>query len=437
MVVGIVIAVMWIGSGLPVDHRIVVVFSLLLAATILLLNTFFGFYDRIHSHTVHQTRARAVLAVHLALPIAYGLYSLLPLGKPNLQFFELTGMGAATGMLLNRMRSYHAPPVKTSISRVLIFGAGPRAKDTWEILKKTDRTVLSIGFYPSPHDTSVEVPANSLLPTSKSLRDTALALEADEIVVAVEERRGGAMPLRELLDCKLYGIKVLDLATHFEQTLGQIRLDSLKASFFIFGDGFRQNALRNFVKTVFDICGAIALLLISFPFMIVTAILIVAESGFPIFYSQERIGLGGKPFKITKFRSMRTDAEKDGKPRWATKSDDRVTRVGRLIRKTRIDELPQLFAVLKGNMSLVGPRPERQFFVDQLAQQVPFYAVRHSVKPGVTGWAQVRFHYGASMEDAAQKLQFDLYYVKNHTFFLDVVILLETVGVVLSAKGAQ
>ena len=171
--------------------------------------------------------------------------------------------------------------------------------------------------------------------------------------------------------------------------------------------------------------------------MLLTIILIAIESGFPIFYRQERVGMNGRLFNVIKFRSMRTDAEKDGKPRWATGNDSRVTRVGRFIRKTRIDELPQLVNVLKGDMSMVGPRPERPFFVDQLTREIPFYAVRHSVKPGVTGWAQVRYHYGASVEDSAEKLQYDLYYVKNHTLFLDLVVLFETVGVVLTGKGAQ
>jgi lipopolysaccharide/colanic/teichoic acid biosynthesis glycosyltransferase len=161
------------------------------------------------------------------------------------------------------------------------------------------------------------------------------------------------------------------------------------------------------------------------------------ESPGPILYRQERVGLNGKTFNVVKFRSMRTDAEKDGVPRWATAGDSRVTRVGRIIRKLRIDELPQLFSVLSGDMSLVGPRPERPFFVEQLVQDIPFYAVRHSVKPGVTGWAQVSYQYGASREDTIEKLQYDLYYVKNHSLFLDLVVLFETVGVVLTGKGAQ
>lgn len=245
------------------------------------------------------------------------------------------------------------------------------------------------------------------------------------------------MPLRELLDCKLQGIRVLDLASHFEQTLGQIRLDSLYAGWLIFGDGFRQGSFRTAIKRLFDIICASILIILALPVMVIAAVLIVIEDGFPLLYRQERVGLNGRLFNVIKFRSMRRDAEKDGKPIWAQAQDNRVTRVGQIIRKLRVDELPQLFSVLKGDMSLVGPRPERPFFVDQLTKEIPFYAVRHSVKPGVTGWAQVRYHYGATVEDSAEKLQYDLYYVKNHSLFLDVVVLFETIGVVLTGKGAH
>jgi sugar transferase (PEP-CTERM system associated) len=245
------------------------------------------------------------------------------------------------------------------------------------------------------------------------------------------------MPLRQLLDCKLSGIKVYDLNTHFEKTLGQIRIDYLNASWLIFGDGFNQGALRTFVKRAFDIVSATLLLVLAAPVMLLTALAIRLESPGPVFYRQERVGLNGRTFSVIKFRSMRDDAEKDGTPRWASADDDRVTRVGALIRRVRIDELPQFLNVLKGEMSLVGPRPERPYFVEQLTQKIPFFAVRHSVKPGVTGWAQVRYAYGATVEDSQEKLQYDLYYVKNHTLFLDLVVLFETVGVVLTGKGAR
>ena len=294
-----------------------------------------------------------------------------------------------------------------------------------------------MGYYAGPNEVVKEVPASGLLSTEKSLTDIVLEQQVDQIVVALYERRGGSMPLRELLDCKLQGVRVVDIATYFEATLGQIRLDAVSAGWLIFGDGFNQGLARTMTKRLFDIVCATLLILLALPVMLVTGILILIESGGPILYQQERVGLNGRLFNVVKFRSMRTDAEKDGKPRWASTTDDRVTRVGRVLRKARIDELPQLFSVLKGDMSLVGPRPERPYFVDKLTQEIPYYAVRQSVKPGVTGWAQVRYHYGASVKDSAEKLQYDLYYVKNHSLFLDLVVLFETVGVVLMFKGAQ
>jgi len=321
--------------------------------------------------------------------------------------------------------------------RVLIFGAGPAAKSVEKVLKKFDPDIHIVGFYPSSTDTEISVIEQLVLPREKSLSDTAYALNVNEIIVAVHERRGGILPLRELLDCKLSGVKVVDLSSYFERALGQIRLDSLRVGWLIFGEGFRQGWSRTIVKRLFDIVAASILILLALPVMALTAILIALEDGFPVLYRQERVGLNGRLFNVVKFRSMRRDAESDGKPRWATANDDRTTAVGRIIRKLRIDELPQLFSVLTGDMSLVGPRPERPFFVDQLTRDIPFYAVRHSVKPGVSGWAQVSYHYGASVDDSIQKLQYDLYYVKNHTLFLDLVILFETVGVVLTGKGAQ
>ena len=245
------------------------------------------------------------------------------------------------------------------------------------------------------------------------------------------------MPLRELLDCKLAGVRVFDITTYFERMLGQIRIDFVNAGWLIFGDGFNQGFYRTAVKRVFDILCSVVLILLAAPIMVVTAIAIKLESQGPVFYRQDRVGANNKTFKVSKFRSMGTDAEKDGKPRWAAAQDDRVTRVGLIIRRLRVDELPQLFNVLTGDMSLVGPRPERPFFVEQLTNEIPYYAVRHSIKPGVTGWAQVRYQYGSTIEDAQEKLQYDLYYVKNHSLFLDCVILFETVGVVLTGKGAR
>ena len=411
--------------------------SLLLTGGILVTNGSLGFYQRVHSRSVGQTAARALMCWCLTLPLAYLLFRFSHLQLENGKVFILTLMAGVTLVLLHRVYATHSKATRLMRQRVLIFGTGAAAKHVGKTLQKSDPTVELVGYYAGPNETTKAVSAWGLLSPDQSLTDIVMAEQVDEVVVAVSERRGGSMPLRELLDCKLQGVRVTDIATHFEKTLGQIRLDAVSAGWLIFGDGFKQGWWRTFIKRIFDIICASILIMLALPVMLITAVLIVLESGGPIFYTQERVGLNGRLFNVIKFRSMRTDAEKDGKPRWASAVDDRATKVGRVIRKLRIDELPQLFSVLGGAMSLVGPRPERPYFVDQLTQQIPYFAVRQSVKPGVTGWAQVRYHYGATVEDASEKLQYDLYYVKKHSLFLDLVILFETVGVVLMGKGAH
>jgi len=324
--------------------------------------------------------------------------------------------------------------------RVLVLGVGRDAAMVKEALDNSKVRGLSIvGFYSIDTDQQVDaaLPANKILPPSKSIGEIARQHNVSEIVLAMRERRGGTLPLTDLLNCKLQGIKVTDLSAFFEQYHSKVRIDLLRESWFIFGDGFRQHKMRVFVKRTFDIIASSVLLILSLPVMVIAAIAIKLESAGSVIYRQERVGLGGKSFDVLKFRSMRSDAEKDGKPQWAQAGDARVTRVGRIMRLTRIDELPQLITVLKGEMSLVGPRPERPYFVDQLVQQIPFYGARHSVKPGVTGWAQVRHHYGASVDDASDKLQYDLYYVKNHTLFFDILVLFYSVRVVVFAEGSR
>ncbi len=415
----------------------VMVTSLLLAAGVVVINAGLGFYQRVCSYTLGQTRARAALSLCLSLSLGYGIFRLSPLKLEDEKVFLLALVAALIVMLMKRIYAAHATPRSLMRQRVLVYGMGARARLVGRTLKNSDSNVDLVGHYPGPNESVTEVSDWGLLSPKKSLTDIVLEERVDEIVIALSERRGGSMPMRELLDCKLHGVRVVDIATYFEKTLGQITLESVSAGWLIFGDGFDQGVVRTVIKRIFDIVCATLLILLFFPIMLVTGILILLESGGPVFYLQERVGLNGRLFSVVKFRSMRTDAEKDGKPRWASPSDGRVTRVGRAIRKLRIDELPQLFSVLGGNMSLVGPRPERPYFVDQLTQELPYYAVRQSVKPGVTGWAQVRYHYGASVEDSAEKLQYDLYYVKNHSLLLDLLVLFETVVVVLTGKGAQ
>ena len=323
------------------------------------------------------------------------------------------------------------------VRRVLIFGTGERALQARKVLLESDCPVDIVGFYASPKEPTGHISGVAVFGPALSLKRTAVALKADEIVIAVQDRRGGVLPLRELLDCRLHGIRIYDLVSHFEEHLGELPIDAINASWLIFGDGFRQGPARKAVKRAFDVFCSLALLILGLPIMALAALCIAAESGLPVLYRQERVGMNNRRIYVIKFRSMRVDAEKEGKPIWASTNDSRVTRVGKIIRKLRIDELPQLVSVLKGDMSLVGPRPERPFFVEQLTAEIPYYAVRHSLKPGLTGWAQVRYQYGACKEESAKKLQYDLYYVKNHSLLLDLKILFATIAVVLTGKGAQ
>ena len=412
--------------------------ALLVALGFLTVNATLGFYDSDNVFSATQVWARALVSFLIMGGMVVGVLLLLPLDA----FYGRTWvvvivMLATSVLLLYQVLGAALLPRALPRKRALIYGTGVRAQAVAQSMKRPGTHIDLVGFYASPNETEHLVSQWDTLAPEQSLVDLVHAKDIDEIVVALTERRGGSMPMRELLDCKLQGVRVRDAATYFEHNTGQIRLDAMSAGWLIFGEGFDQGLWRTGTKRVFDVLSALVLILLSAPVMLVTALLIKLESPGPVFYRQERVGQGGKTFNVVKFRSMRTDAEKDGVPRWATAGDSRVTRVGRVIRKLRVDELPQLFGVLSGDMSMVGPRPERPYFVDQLVQEIPFYAVRHSVKPGVTGWAQVSYQYGSTKEDTVQKLQYDLYYVKNHSLFLDLVILFQTVGVVLTGKGAQ
>jgi sugar transferase (PEP-CTERM system associated) len=422
-----------IHDALPLAGRQLVSF----AACLFLINSASGLYEPAPMGSLGRACARGLLVLLIALPLAYAIFGLIPIPMFGHGTVQLSAMVGVAALVTRRVYVSHRASGSGSQTRILIFGAGPAAQVVGKTLKAADPTASIVGYVPGPNEAESAVPPNELLSLRGTLSETAARLGVDEIVIALTERRSGSMPLRELLDCKLSGVRVYDLNSHFEKTLGQIRIDYLSASWLIFGDGFNQGTIRTAIKRAFDIVCATVLSVLAAPIMLATAVLIKLESRGPVLYRQERVGLNGKSFWVTKFRSMRTDAECDGRPRWASTNDDRVTRVGNVIRRLRIDELPQLFNVLVGEMSLVGPRPERAFFVEQLTREIPFYAVRHSVKPGVTGWAQVRYHYGATVDDSKEKLQFDLYYVKNNNLFLDLVVLLETVGVVLTGKGAR
>ena len=343
---------------------------------------------------------------------------------------------AALGILLGRILFFKSSESKLLESRIIFLGAGVLARECSDLaLHNTQyHKYRIIGFVPMFGEES-HVPGSAILPATQSLVSLAKKFNASEIVVSVQNRRGGSFPIQELLECKLNGIKVVDAASFFEREANQIRIDSLQPSWLVFGGGFDQSFLRTVGKRVFDLITSLMIFAVSLPAMIVAGLLIYLEDGAPIFYQQERVGKNGKTFMVLKFRSMRNNSEKAGTPQWASSNDPRTTRVGRIIRKLRIDELPQILNVVKGDMSFVGPRPERPFFVKQLCQDVPFYNARHSIKPGITGLAQVRYQYGASVEDSIQKLQYDLYYVKNNSLFLDMLILIDTLQVVIFGKG--
>jgi sugar transferase (PEP-CTERM system associated) len=268
------------------------------------------------------------------------------------------------------------------------------------------------------------------------LVDFALSRDVDEIVTAMAERRG-SLPVRDLLDCRLAGIRITDYAAFMERETGKVDLEGFLPSWLIYADGSKRTQLGMLMKRVLDLLASALLVTLTAPVVVLTAAAIKVSSPGPVLFRQERVGQNGRVFMLYKFRSMRTDAEAGGVPKWADANDPRVTAVGRVIRKLRIDELPQIFNVLKGDMSFVGPRPERPFFVEDLAEKVPYFRERHTVRPGITGWAQVNYPYGASVEDARQKVQYDLYYIKNFSVFLDILILIKTVRVVLFPSGAR
>ncbi len=323
--------------------------------------------------------------------------------------------------------------------RVLVLGAGVNARAIEELVER-DPSVgfVVVGYVPLPNAHDLVAPAH-VIAQDRPLLDIAITHEADEIVVAADDRRR-KLPVADLVDCKMSGFEVLDLLTFFEKELALVKIDLLHPSWiFLSTNGFRMGVSGIYGKRLFDGVVATAMLVVASPLMLLVAAASLIESGGrdPIFYHQVRIGRDGKPFRLHKFRSMRTDAEADGVARWASPNDSRITRLGTFLRKMRLDELPQIFNVLKGQMSLVGPRPERPEFVEKLTASIPYYSERHRVKPGVTGWAQLLSPYGSDEEGAKRKLEYDIYYVKHAGIVLDLVILLQTVEVVLFGKGAR
>lgn len=320
--------------------------------------------------------------------------------------------------------------------RIVVLGAGHRAARILALSQQPGINFVAAGFVAMGE---AEAVVDGAIPRADipNLAAHIVDLNAGEVVLALEERRN-ALPLKDLLRVRTTGVQVIEISTFLERETGRIDLNSVNPSWLIFSDGFASGRMLSSVfKRAFDIVASLILLAVTLPIILVTALAIKLESRGPAFYRQRRVGLYNQGFDILKLRSMRQDAEIAGKAVWAAEDDPRITRIGRFIRKVRIDELPQTWTVLRGEMSFVGPRPERPQFVDELETQLPYYAERHMVKPGITGWAQINYPYGASIEDARHKLEYDLYYAKNYSPFLDMLILLQTLRVVLWPTGAR
>ena len=371
------------------------------------------------------------LIASVAMSVMFYLFPHLVVGRGIMAYAMLFTFVGVIGLRSLFVRLTESEAQSTN---VLVLGTGRQAKMIAD-LEPRQPGFRVVGYIPV-NEQETDIPSSRWLPHDRRLIDIVLAHQVDEIVVAPDDRRL-RLPVDEILDCKMSGTMVLDLLSFFEKETSRIKLDVLHPSWIFFSDGFRLSGLAQ--KRGLDLLAGVSIFLLTWPLMLLVALAILIESKGkgPILFHQVRVGLNGEPFRVHKFRSMRTDAEADGVARWATKDDDRITRVGAVIRKTRLDELPQVFNVLLGEMSLVGPRPERPEFVEELMKEIPFYSERHRVKPGLTGWAQLSYPYGATTEDARNKLEFDLYYVKNASAFLDLIILLETVEVVLWGKGAH
>jgi len=427
----------YIQAGLPVPiflSNMMEIFSFVFVVYIVLLAT--GFYRQETCRDLKITTIR--LSTGLAL--SFIVLSVILYMLPEISLWRSVILYALffsfTGLWVSRYIFLHIVDQGRLKKKVLVLGAGDRAERvrTCGATEANDVEFVRFLRMNKKEDTvqdAHDYDKNYLL--KNYITDYAV----QEIVVAIEERRG-ALPIEELLECKMMGCRIIEATSFIERQSGTVSLKNVNPSWLIFSDGFgNAGNFDSILKRIFDVMASGLLLTLSLPILLVTALLVKMTSKGPVFYRQERVGLNGTTFNVLKFRSMTIDAEADGVPKWADKNDARVTALGRVIRASRIDEIPQIFNVLGGAMSFVGPRPERPFFVEKLEKTINLYGERHRVKPGITGWAQVNYPYGASEEDTKRKLEYDLYYIKNYSMFLDFLILIQTVRVVLWPDGVR
>lgn len=425
------------GSGFDTGAASALLFAFVMSCGTLAMGVYFAMVREGFASMFFRTLVAFCFLGGLALTI---LYMVLPNVSPGSDKLFLAVLLAILLVTVIRQLFLKVVDSDQLARRVVIYGGGEFAEslmtDYQTNLKASGIRIM--GCIPDSADPRVD--RRHHLPAPTDFFEFCQQNRISEIVICQQERRrseGGQLPVDSLMECKLRGIEVTDAVAFYERELKKARLELVHPSWILFSDGFKASKSRDMTKRVVDLVIALLLTVVLAPFMVLTALAVVLESGRPILYSQNRVGARGKLFRIYKFRSMRQDAEKDGKARWASQNDSRVTRVGAFIRNTRLDELPQLWNVIKGEMSFVGPRPERPEFVEQLKEQVPFYNTRHYVKPGLMGWAQLNYPYGASIEDARGKLEYDLYYSKNHSIVMDFLIMIQTVEVVLLGKGVR
>jgi sugar transferase (PEP-CTERM system associated) len=398
------------------------------------------YYNELYDLTVVHSKSELLVRVLQAAGAAAIVLAFAAFAAPSLILDPgtfVTALGVfVVAVITWRVTFNHLARDPHLEERVLILGTGNTARMlAQQIGRQQDFAYRLVGFIEDFED-NTQVRHHDILGDVNDIGRIVGERRVDRIVVGLSDRRG-RLPIQQLLRAKMSGVRVEDATTTYERLTGKILIDDLKPSWLIFSDGFRASRWTRLVKRTLDLSLSIIGFIVAAPVMVLTAAAIKLDSPGSPLYSQERVGENGRVFRIFKFRSMRIDAERTGRPIWATDRDPRITRVGRFIRLTRLDELPQLWNVMNGDMSFVGPRPERPYFVEQLAREIPFYMQRHAVKPGITGWAQVKYRYGSSIEDAMEKLRYDLYYIKHLSIFFDLTIVLDTVKVILFGKGAK
>lgn len=427
----------WVEFGWRVGEIVGALPSALFYAAVLQTTIFaLGGYDRANIRKYVESSIR----IFVAFIVALGVLTILFYSLPFLTIWRsiiISAMFVAFCLiLLVRLLATHIVDLELLKRRIVVIGVGEQAARIEHLAQSSKVTGFICLGYIDYGGTTALVPSSKIIPRVNSLSDLVRKENIDEVVVALEDRRQ-SLPSQDLSDCKLKGVGIVDYMTFFSCETGRLDLSMIRPSWFVFSNGFRGNSSYRIFKRAVDIITSLILLVLTWPLVVLAALAIRLSTPGPILLRQTRVGMNCEPFVLLKFRTMCVDAEQDGIPRWADQHDDRITSVGAFLRRTRIDEIPQLLNVLRGSMSFVGPRPERPYFVKQLTREIPYYDHRHALKPGLTGWAQLCHHYAASIEDAKKKLEYDLYYLTHCGFFLDFLIILQTVRVVIWPNGVR